>query len=232
MKKIACLLVVFCGALAAENHIAIENKVWSEWDSPEGISRLHKSRAKENVWKLLRYYESQTRGAYCAVASSVVALNSLSIEAPQSKFLGKYRMFTQEEFFSDEVRALIEATEVEKRGMTMEELTAILETFPVKVSKYEALSLTKEEIHSTLISALKNPHQRVLVNYHRKELQQIGAGHWSPMAAYDADSDSFLILDVSRYKYPPMWVNASEFISSMQTLDDGQSRGFIIIQTV
>jgi hypothetical protein len=57
-------------------------------------------------------------------------------------------------------------------------------------------------------------------------------GHISPLAAYDADSDRFLILDVSRYKYPPVWVETSALFAAMNTIDkdnDSKSRGFVIV---
>jgi hypothetical protein len=44
----------------------------------------------------------------------------------------------------------------------------------------------------------------VIVNYLRKAIGQEKGGHISPLAAYDAETDRFLILDVSRYKYPPV----------------------------
>ena len=37
-------------------------------------------------------------------------------------------------------------------------------------------------------------------------LAQSGTGHFSPAAAYDAATDSVLVLDVARFKYPPHWV--------------------------
>jgi hypothetical protein len=36
--------------------------------------------------------------------------------------------------------------------------------------------------------------KRVIVNYSRVALGQEGASHISPLAAYDAESDSFLVL--------------------------------------
>jgi len=215
----------------AEEKSIQRNDIWIEWDSSEGLSRLQKSHAKENFWNLLRFYESQIRPTYCSVATSVIGLNALSIEAPQSKFLGKYRMFTQEEFFSEQVSAMIDQTEVEKRGMSLAELAAALKTFPIKVSKYDAQDLSSTEIRDLLIAALKNSNQCVLALYQRKELQQVGGGHWSPIAAYDAESDSFLILDVARFKYPPVWINASAFIEALRTTNIyGESRGFLIIE--
>ncbi|MBA2726634.1 MAG: glutathione gamma-glutamylcysteinyltransferase, partial [Parachlamydiaceae bacterium] len=74
------------------------------------------------------------------------------------------------------------------------------------------------------------PNQTVIALYYRKALKQDGTGHWSPVAAYDHESDSFLILDVARYKYPPAWVSGKAFITGMKSLNHkGLSRGFIIL---
>jgi hypothetical protein len=65
----------------------------------------------------------------------------------------------------------------------------------------------------------------------RRSDQGRGA-HISPLAAYDADTDRFLILDVSRYKYPPVWVVAAELFAAMNTTDtDNQdrTRGFVLL---
>ena len=53
------------------------------------------------------------------------------------------------------------------------------------------------------------------------------------MAAYDAQTDRFLILDVTRGKYPPAWVPASRLFSAMQAVDSDShlSRGFAVIKT-
>jgi Phytochelatin synthase len=52
------------------------------------------------------------------------------------------------------------------------------------------------------------------------------------LAAYDTKSDRFLILDVARYKYPPVWVKASELFDAMNTADadnEEKTRGFVLI---
>ena len=50
----------------------------------------------------------------------------------------------------------------------------------------------------------------VIVNYLRKALGEQTGGHISPLAAYDGKADRFLILDVARYKYPPVWVKTAD----------------------
>jgi hypothetical protein len=50
-----------------------------------------------------------------------------------------------------------------------------------------------------------------------------GGGHFSPLAAYHEESDSFLVMDVARYKYPPFWVHADLLCQAMATPDPCQA---------
>ena len=72
----------------------------------------------------------------------------------------------------------------------------------------------------------------MLVNYLRRAIGQERGGHISPLAL-DADTDRFLILDVSRYKYPPVWVGAAEVFAAMNTIadhdSDNKTRGYVLI---
>jgi Phytochelatin synthase len=72
----------------------------------------------------------------------------------------------------------------------------------------------------------------VIVNYLRKAIGQEKFGHISPLAAYDAEADRFLILDVARYKYPPVWVTAGDLFNAMNTTDsdnENRTRGFVLV---
>ena len=72
----------------------------------------------------------------------------------------------------------------------------------------------------------------MIVNYSRAALGQDGPGHISPLGAYDADSDRFLILDVSRYKAPAVWVLAERLFAAMAEPigPDAGTRGFLLIR--
>ena len=83
----------------------------------EGLKRLKNSEAKENFWKLTRFYESQIRITSCGIASAAIALNVLGVEAPPSKYLGEHRLFTQEEFFTNEVKEQLAESTVLQRGI-------------------------------------------------------------------------------------------------------------------
>jgi hypothetical protein len=79
---------------------------------------------------------------------------------------------------------------------------------------------------------LGTPNRHVIVNYLRKSLGQEKGGHVSPLAAYDADTDRFLLLDVARYKYPPVWISAAELFNAMNTTDSdnqNRTRGFVLV---
>lgn len=71
----------------------------------------------------------------------------------------------------------------------------------------------------------------LIVNYHRTGVGQKGGGHFSPIAAYHEKSDSFLVYDVARYKYPPSWVNTKELWNAMNTIDSdsGKTRGYLLV---
>ena len=43
----------------------------------------------------------------------------------------------------------------------------------------------------------------IALSYSRRPLGQTGDGHFTPLAGFDRDTDSVLLLDVARYKYPP-----------------------------
>lgn len=51
------------------------------------------------------------------------------------------------------------------------------------------------------------------------------------LAAFDAQSDSTLILDVAKYKYAPVWVGISTLRQAMATLDttSNKARGLVIV---
>ena len=90
-----------------------------------------------------------------------------------------------------------------------------------------------EEFRAVAQNYLSQEDHFVIVNYLRKSIGQEKGGHISPLAAYDVETDRFLILDVSRYKYPPVWVTAPELFAAMNTTDadnQNRTRGFVLVQ--
>ena len=80
-------------------------------------------------------------------------------------------------------------------------------------------------------AASTTPTAYVGINFHRTEIGELGGGHMSPIGAYDAATDKVLVMDVSRYKYPPVWTPLASAYGAMNTTDgaSGISRGWVVI---
>lgn len=108
-------------------------------------------------------------------------------------------------------------------GLTLEQSAKLLtchvsDEWVVNVQEADA-GLSLSNMQYELKAALIDPDARVMINYDRKELGQLGGGHFSPLGAYDTSTDSFLIMDVAKYKYPPVWVGSDTLFSAMATVD-------------
>ena len=59
-----------------------------------------------------------------------------------------------------------------------------------------------------------------------------GTGHFSPVVAFEPESDSALVLDVARYKYPPVWMPVETLFDGINTTDASarDTRGLIDIE--
>ena len=89
----------------------------------------------------------------------------------------------------------------------------------VTVHEVDPNQISLSKMRFDIKAALIDPDARVLINYHRKEIGQVGGGHFSPIGGYHAPTDSFLIMDVAKYKYPPVWVGAANLFTSLATID-------------
>lgn len=116
--------------------------------------------------------------------------------------------------------------------MTLDQIGGILATQPVKAEVHHAADSSVDEFRKLASSYLGQSKHFVIVNYLRKAIGQEKGGHISPLAAYDRKADRFLILDVARSKYPPVWVKASELFDAVNTQDadnENKTRGFVLV---
>lgn len=200
-------------------------------NSNEGEKLLIDSKALQDYFPLSIQFVTQKNQAYCGVASSVMVLNALSIPAPEASEYAPYHLFTQENFFNPQTQKVVTPEVVSRKGMTLDQLGQLLESYPVKAEVHHSADSSLEEFRTLVVKNLQQPRNFVLVNYLRKAIGQETGGHISPVAAYNEQTDRFLILDVSRYKYPPVWVKAEELWKAMATVDPdgGKTRGFVLV---
>jgi hypothetical protein len=198
---------------------------------PEGQTRLMSAADKQSYWPLAQYFETQKNEAYCSVASSVMALNALGIRRPESTQYPDFPYFSQQDFFRSVDPQVATAAQVSREGMTLDQLSAVLSEFPVDVQKYHAGDLTLAQFRDLIRRTTAQSDRFALVNFHRVEIGEEGGGHWSPVAAFDTASESALVLDVARYKYPAVWVPIAQLYAGSQAVDNvsGLSRGIVVV---
>ena len=201
------------------------------WDSAEGKALRARMPADADYWQLAPAFTAQITQSYCSVASAVTVLNAMPISKPVDPTYAPYAYFTQTNFFTPEVTKIISPQTVLAQGMTREEMAQTMSQQGVNAVSIAGDTLSEEELRTLLKKALGDDGQFVLANYFRANLGQVGGGHWSALAAYDAKSDSVLILDVAKYKYTPAWVSIGVLQQAMATLDttSNKSRGLVIV---
>jgi hypothetical protein len=214
---------------AAESAFAEPAVVY--WDSAEGKAIRARMPADADYWQLAPNFTAQITQSYCSVASAVTVLNSMPIKKPVDPTYAPYAYFTQTNFFTPAVEKVINAKTVLAMGMTRDEMAATLSREGVKAISIAGDTFSDEGLRTLLKKALGDDGQFVLANYYRGTLGQVGGGHWSALAAYDAKSDSVLILDVAKYKYPPAWVSISLLRQAIATTDttSNKPRGLVIV---
>lgn len=174
-------------------------------DSEAGAQLLIDSQARRAYWPLSVQFVTQKNQAYCGVASMVMVLNLLN----------------------ERTEAILPQATLMKQGMTLTQLGRILGAHAVAVTVTHAGDDGLEAFRKAASRQLAAPGAHVIVNYLRRTIGQETGGHISPLAAYDERSDRFLILDVSRYKYPP-----ADLYAAMNTVDrdnEGRRRGWVLV---
>ncbi len=200
--------------------------------SDEGEKFLLESGALATYVPIADHFVTQKTQAYCGVASIVMVLNAVGVPAPTSAEYQPYRIFTQDNLLDEHTDAVLPREVLARQGMTLDQLGGLFALHPVTIEVHHAAEGSLDAFRAAARGYLAAKDRFVVVNYLRKAIGQKLGGHISPLAAYDAKADRFLILDVARYKYPPVWVTASDLFDAMNTTDaanDNKTRGYVLI---
>ena len=122
---------------------------------------------------------------------------------------------------------------VAQPGVTLEDVHRMLLAHDIDSQlRHLGESLSKLEIVDEIKKALATEGKFILVNYFRLALGQ-GArrGHFSPLGAYDEDSDSFLVMDVTPNVHGWVWAKSIDLLRAMD-LQSGENirRGYLVVQ--
>lgn len=225
--------------------------------SAEGLDRLARSTAKTDFAPLANQFEPQATVAFCGPATAAIVLNALDpqgVDAPRdrsrltpadSAYLPKgleltFRRHTQEsviaagrktraQVFGEPV--MVDGKASRDGGYQLRQLDELLRAHRLATRLVIVDDRRAEaDIRRDLIDNLNRPGDFVIVNYHRSTVGQSGGGHISPLAAYDAATDSVLILDVNPSLHPWVWMPLATLIQGMRTRDVEENRGYILVR--
>ena len=195
-----------------------------------------------DFFKYQQGWEVQITQAYCGVAASAAVMNSLRgiITLPQDEIYIPYPWATQreilvhndcvtEQVFNGVINDGQNSPTGERHiyGLGIDMVGRLLschlqpQGFSVQVVHVDPQYMTVDDIRLMVAHALAEPNSRVIMNYDRGGIGQgpFGHGHFSPIGAYHAKKDSFLVMDVAKYKYPPVWISAQRLFDGISTWD-------------
>jgi hypothetical protein len=235
-----------------------EELVLVAFASDEGLERLARSDAKVDFPHLANQFEAQSNAAFCGPTSAAIVLNaaygrrqdlprdrsrlrSEDFQYAPGGFDPTVPRYTQDNVIAKGQKSraqvlgqpvIINGKETRDYGYQLRQLDELLRANGL-VTRLTVVDETKSEgeIRAELIANLRRPGDYVVVNYRREEVGQRGGGHISPVGAYDAQSGSFLILDVNPSAAGWVWMPTAALVRGMRTFDMVENRGYILIES-
>jgi hypothetical protein len=224
--------------------------------SDEGLLRLARARAKAGFAPLANQYEAQLNGAFCGPTTAAIVLNTVRSRSPElPRDHGRLRpddlknlpagmdpivpRYTQDNVIvkGAKTRAQVLGEPVVIDGKTRRDFGYQLRQFAEMLRANGLLAqavvvddrLADDAVRAALVAALSRPDTYAVINYRREAVGQKGGGHISPLGAYDAASDSFLVLDVNPAAANWVWMPTATLLKGMRTFDTVENRGYVIV---
>mmetsp|Transcript_119286 Transcript_119286/g.210755 ORF Transcript_119286/g.210755 Transcript_119286/m.210755 type:complete len:505 (-) Transcript_119286:147-1661(-) len=187
----------------------------------------------ENYFYLAEQFRTQDEPTFCGLTTLAMVLNSLRID-PMRTWKGAWRWYSEDMLSC----GCTGPDRVREEGMSFDMFRSLALCHGAQVEAHRAPdaasaaeALAFEEALRSTVRAVSRSHERecLVICYSREPLGQTGAGHFSPVGGYHAGTDSVLILDVARFKYPPHWAPLREVAEAMRGIDPdtGRPRGFL-----
>lgn len=245
-------------ALARDEARPSREVVLVTFASDAGLARFERSGAKVDFAPLANQFEAQSNMAFCGPTTAAIVLNALralSPDLPRDRsrlraedlqyFPGGIDLtvprFTQDSVIGKgrKTRAQVLGEPVIINGKPIMDVGYQLRQFDELLRAHDLVTrltivtetMPLEDIRATLVDNLKRRGDYVIVNYRRDDVGQRGGGHISPLGAYDAESDSFLVLDVNPASAGWVWMPAEALVRGMRTFDMVETRGYILVQS-
>jgi hypothetical protein len=229
------------------------------WRSREGLERLQGVRHIGDFQQLANQFEPQKNDILCGPTSAIIVMNALrgrgrNAQVPEDSatlpegaadylpagFNPFYRRYTQDSFFNADTDSIKTRLQVYGQpmpdsglpdyGLQLRQLYLMLLAHGLEVQvRVVDDDRPSSAIVRELIDTLREADHYILVNFSRQALDQPGGGHFSPLAAYDRASHSFLIMDTVPLTSDWFWVSAERLVAAMRTFDTRENRGYLLI---
>jgi hypothetical protein len=216
--------------------------------------RLHDDRsyvqhsAAPDFWALMPYYLPQLTGSSCSAASVAMLMNALRVELPLP---ADEKLVTERDLLKRAASAAWQKAVAEDGdGVSLDQLGRLIErsltAYGLGAHEVEIVHVesTSDEMLARLRNALAaneaSADDFILINFVQMVFTgdpEGNVGHISPIAAYDAERQRVLVMDVDRSWYEPYWVSDRTLLEGMAKPDDqapgkGLSRGYVHVRRV
>lgn len=243
-------------ALAQDKATPVAAEALVVFNSDEGLARLARSTAKIDFPALANQFEPQSNIAFCGPTTAAIVLNAVrsgsrdlprdrrrlhpeDVQYVPSGFDLTVPRFTQEEVISKGAKTrsqvlgepvTIDGKKVRDFGYQLRQLDELLSAHEL-VTRLVVVDDKKseEEARADIVANLKRAGDYVIVNYRRETVGQRGGGHISPLGAYEAGSDSVLVMDVNPASAGWLWMPVTTLVKAMRTFDMVENRGYILV---
>ncbi len=218
---------------------------------PEAV-RLHDDRAyvqrspAPDFWALMPYYLPQLTGSSCSAASVAMLMNALRVDLPLS---ADEKLVTERDLLKRAADAAWQKAAAEDGdGVSLDQLGRLiarsLTAYGLGAHEVEVVHVesTSDDMLARLRKVLAaneaSSDDFILINFVQSVFTgdpEGNVGHISPIAAYDAERERVLVMDVDRSWYEPYWVSDRTLLAGMAKPDDqapgrGLSRGYVHVR--
>ena len=225
--------------------------------SDEGLVRLARSDARADFAALANQFEAQSNAAFCGPTTAAIVLNAARGRAAglprdgsrlrsedfrhlPAGFDPTLPRYTQDNVIGagPKTRAqvlgeptLVDGRPVSDFGYQLRQFDALLRAHGL-ATRLVVVDAARSDatIRADLVDNLRRAGDYAIVNYRRDAVGQRGGGHISPLGAYDAATDSFLVLDVNPASAGWVWMPAETLVRGMRTFDTVENRGYILAE--
>mgnify|MGYP003454560322 FL=1 len=251
------LAATLASASPAQDVAPVRAQALVAFASEEGLSRLSRAAAKADFPALANQFEAQSNAAFCGPTTAAIVLNALherrgDLPRDRSRLRSEdlkhlpgsvdltLARYTQDNVLdkSPKTRSQVLGEPIDIDGKPVRDVGFQIRQFDALLRAHGAAtrlvivdsSKSEDAVRDELRRNLERGGDYVVVNYTRRAVGQPGGGHISPLGAYDAASDSFLVLDVNPASAGWVWMPTATLVKAMRTFDTVENRGYVVVE--